>query len=137
MTEFALALIPFLYVLLAVVDFGRGVYTNNGVAEAAREIARVASVHPCIAPCTSATWSAEILSAVNTQKKLVPGITTSGITIDCTDISDTTVTLASGRTCGSGNFVRVKVVATFRLVTPWLPIPNPMTVSSTSHIRIQ
>jgi len=122
--EFALALIPFLFLLLGVVDLGRGIYTNNGAAQAAREIARVASVHQCAGPCTSATWSAEILEVVNAQKALMPGLITSGITIDGSD------------PCPDALFIRVQTSVSFRLVTPLLPVPNPFTVSSTAHVQV-
>ena len=38
----------FLVLLMGVVDFGMAVYKFNGVSQAAREIARVTSVHPCV-----------------------------------------------------------------------------------------
>ena len=133
LVEFSLALIPFLFLLMGVVDLGRGIYTNNGVAEAAREIARVTSVHQCTGPCTTATWSAETLAVVNNQKGLIPGLANSGITIDCVDMSNAVVTVAAGASCPGGDFIRVVTSATFRLVSPLLPVPNPMTVSSTAH----
>jgi Flp pilus assembly protein TadG len=134
--EFALALIPFLFLLLGVVDLGRGIYTNNGAAQAAREIARVASVHQCVGPCTSATWSAEILEIVNTQEALMPGLNTSGITIDCVTITNAVVTIDPSADCPDGKFIRVQTSVSFRLVTPLLPVPNPFTVSSTAHIQV-
>ena len=36
LVEFALAAIPFLILLMAVVDLGRGIYALNGTSEAAR-----------------------------------------------------------------------------------------------------
>jgi Flp pilus assembly protein TadG len=136
LVEFSLALIPFLFIVMGVVDLGRGIYTNNGVAQAAREIARVASVHQCAGPCTSATWSAEILEVVNTQKVLVPGLRTSDITIDCVEITDSAFTFDSDETCPDGKFIRVQTSASFRLVTPLLPVPNPFSVSSTAHVQV-
>ena len=137
LVEFSLALIPFMFLLMGVVDLGRGIYTNNGVAEAAREIARVTSVHPCTnSPCTSAGWSAEMLAVVNTQKALVPGLASSGISIDCVDISNAAYTVDPGETCPGGYFVRVTATTTFRLVSPLLPVPNPMTLSSTAHQQV-
>ena len=135
LVEFSLALIPFLFLLMGVLDLGRGIYTNNGVAQASREIARVASVHQCTGPCTSATWSAELVEVINTQKGLVPGLTSSSVTIDCVDIANTPVTVVN--ICPPGDYVRVKTSVTFRLVSPFLPIPNPFTVSSTSHVEVQ
>ena len=136
LVEFSLALIPFLFLLMGVVDLGRGIYTNNGVAQAAREIARTTIVHQCTGPCSSATWSAETLATVNTQKNLVPGLATSGITIDCVDISDTPFTVPSGSICPPGYYIRVTATTTFRLVSPILPVPNPFTVSSTAHEQV-
>jgi Flp pilus assembly protein TadG len=136
LVEFSLALIPFLFLLMGVVDLGRGIYTNNGVAEAAREIARVTSVHQCTGPCTSATWSAEMLTVINNQKGLIPGLVDSGITVDCVDITNATVTVAAGESCPGGKYIRATVTATFRLVSPFLPVPNPLTVSSTAHQQV-
>jgi Flp pilus assembly protein TadG len=136
LVEFSLVLIPFMFLLMGVIDLGRGIYTSNGVAQAAREIARAASVHPCVAPCTSATWSAEILESVSTQRALVPGLKASDITIDCVWITDAVYTVTPGTTCPDGKYVRVQTSTSFKLVTPLLPIPNPFTVSSTAHVQI-
>ena len=135
LVEFSLALIPFVFLLMGVLDLGRGIYTNNGVAQAAREIARVASVHQCAGPCTSATWSTEILEVVDTQQNLVPGLADSSITIDCVDIANDPVTVTT--ICPPGDYIRVTTTVTFRLVTPFLPVPNPFTVSSTAHTQVQ
>ena len=136
LVEFSLALIPFLFLLMGVVDLGRGIYTNNGVAQAAREIARTTIVHQCTGPCSSATWSAETLATVNTQKNLVPGLATSGVTIECVDVSDTLVPVTAGSICPPGDYIRVTVTMSFRLVSPILPVPNPFTVSSVAHEQI-
>lgn len=136
LVEFSLVLIPFVIMLMAVLDLGRGVYTNNGVAQAAREVARVASVHQCTGPCSTATWSAEILEVVNTQKALVPGLASSGITIQCVNVSGTVLSVGAGLDCPDGNFIRVQTSVSFKLVTPLLPVPNPFTVSSTAHVQV-
>jgi hypothetical protein len=39
LVEFSIVLIPFLFLLMGVIDLGRGIYVNNGVTQAAREIA--------------------------------------------------------------------------------------------------
>ena len=135
LVEFSLALIPFLFLLMGTVDLGRGIYTNNGVAQAAREIARVTSVHQCVGPCSSSTWSAETLAVVNRQKNLVPGLANSGITITCTDITDNTLTVAAGAFCPPDQYIRVTASVSFSVVTPLLPVPNPMTFSSTAHVQ--
>lgn len=135
LVEFSLALIPFIFLLMGVIDLGRGIYVNNGVAQAAREIARAAAVHQCVGPCTSATWSAEVQAVVNTQKALVPGLATSGITIDCVDIANQAVVVKVGESCPPDDYIRVRTSTTFQLVSPILPVPNPFTVSSTAHIK--
>lgn len=135
LVEFSLALIPFIFMLMGVLDLGRGIYTNNSVAQASREIARVASVHQCAGPCTSATWSAELVEVINTQRAFVPGLTSSSVTIDCVDIANTPVTVVN--ICPPGDYVRVTTSVSFGLVTPFLPVPNPFTVSSTSHVEVQ
>lgn len=139
LVEFSLALIPFMFLLMGVVDLGRGIYTNNGVAQAAREIARVTSVHQCTGPCTTTptnTWSAEMTAVINTQKNLVPGLTSAGITITCVDVTDTPVTIAAGSYCPGGDYIKAAVTVTFRLVSPILPVPNPMSFSSTAHQQV-
>jgi Flp pilus assembly protein TadG len=136
LVEFSIALIPFLFLLMGVVDLGRGIYTNNGVAQATREIARVASVHQCIGPCSSATWSADTSEVVNAQRSLVPGLTAAGITIDCVDVANTALTVAAGSFCQPGDYIRVRATVSFRLVTPFLPVPNPFTLSSTAHVQV-
>jgi len=137
LVEFSLALIPFVFLLMGVIDLGRGIWVNNGIAQAAREIARTAAVHQCIGPCTSATWATETVATINTQKRLVPGLANSGITIDCVDVANAVVTVTSPNSCPPGDYVRVRTTATFRLITPFLPVPNPFTVSSVAHIQIQ
>ncbi len=37
LVEFSLILIPFLWILMGIVDLGRGIYIYNGVNQAARE----------------------------------------------------------------------------------------------------
>lgn len=136
LVEFSLALIPFLFVLMGIVDLGRGVYTNNAVSQAAREIARTVAVHPCDGPCATDTYSSDALETIAAQKQLVPGLTDDGIVVDCQDITGATVSVADGSQCPPGDFVRVTVSATFRLVTPFLPVPNPFGVSAIAHVQV-
>ena len=136
LVEFSLALIPFLFMLMAVLDLGRGIYTNNGVAQAAREIARATSVHQCVGPCTTASWSAETTAVFNTQKNLVPGLASTGVTITCVDVTDVAITILAGGSCPYRDYIKVTTTTTFRLVSPLLPVPNPLTVSSTAHVQV-
>jgi len=135
LVEFSLVLIPFLLLLMGIVDLGRGIYTNNAVAEAAREIARVTSVHPCTGtPCTLGN-SAETAAVVNTQRTMVPGFdaTAATLTIQCVDLADAN---KDNSDCRPGQFVRVTVTVPFGVLTPLLGSLGPFTLSSTSHIEL-
>jgi Flp pilus assembly protein TadG len=135
LVEFAIVLIPFLFLLMGIADLGRGIYVNNGVAQAAREIARATSVHPCIGdPCTIGN-STETAAVTATQRSLVPGLAdpAASITIGCTDITDSPISSAA---CGRGDFVRVEVRVPFSVITPLLSMVAPTTLSSTSHVKI-
>jgi Flp pilus assembly protein TadG len=54
MVELALSLLVLLGLLLGILDLGRAIYMYNGVEQAEREIARVASVHSTPWPTSSA-----------------------------------------------------------------------------------
>jgi Flp pilus assembly protein TadG len=71
LVEFAFAILVFLLLLMAIFDFGRGIYTYNGVSQAAREIARAASVNQ---NSFGGGFSPEAQVVINTQKGLVPGL---------------------------------------------------------------
>ena len=135
LVEFSLVLLPFLVILMGITDLGRGVYMNNAVAEAAREIARTTSVHPCNPGSCTLGSSVETLSTIEAQKNLVPGLTGPGaaITIQCTTITDAPLSNAA---CRSGSFVRVTVSVPFRVVTPLLSMVAPATLTSSSHIQL-
>ena len=135
LVEFSIVLIPFLFLLMGVVDLGRGIFTNNGVSEAAREIARTTSVHPCDPTSCTLGNSTQTLATIATQEGLVPGLGGTGSTIafQCTDITDTAL---SNTTCMSGEFVRVTVSVPFQVLTPLLSMVAPTTLTSTSHIQL-
>ncbi len=135
LVEFALVLLPFLVILMGIIDLGRGIYTYNGVAEAARELARVTATHMCdAAPCTLGT-STETANVRSTQNSLVPGLAgaTAVVTYTCTDLKDTTVTTLP---CPSGDFVKVTVSVPFQVLTPVLSMVAPSTLGSTTHVEI-
>ena len=79
LVEFSLAIVIFLVLMMAIVDLGRGIYMFNGVSQAAREIARVASVHP-----GTTFGGPEITAVVSTQKGLIPNL--GNPTFACVDI---------------------------------------------------
>ena len=126
-TEMALVLIPFLLLLFGIVDLGRGIYAYNGVAEAARELARVTSVHAGEPLGTSPETDAVLA----TPYALVPGLEAPVFT--CVDI---TGVAASDDPCRPGNRVRVSVSAPFQPVTPLLIGLGTMTIESASSMQI-
>ena len=77
---------------MGIVDLGRGIYTYNGVNQAARELARVTSVHLCdtSAPTCTIGTSPETAHVAGTQAKLVPGLGGAGSTVTyaCTTVTD-------------------------------------------------
>jgi Flp pilus assembly protein TadG len=133
LVEFAVAIIPFLMLLMAVVDLGRGIYMMNGTSEAARDIARVVIVHPVGATddLGSSTQAADVIS---TQRKLIPGLTINPSTdIVCVDLLDQ---VKLDKDCQPGDFIRVHVTATFAPVTPLVSAFGSHTFDSTSRIQV-
>ena len=75
LVEFSLVVVPFVFIMMGIFDLGRGIYMMNGTAEAAREIARVTSVHsgcPLNAVSCDLGSSTETANVVATQRRLVP-----------------------------------------------------------------
>lgn len=127
MAEFAIAISLFLLLVMGTVDLGRAVYQYNGVAQAARELARVTSVHP------GATLgsSAETAGVLAVQRGLVPGLGTASYT--CIDITGATVT----GTCQPGSWVRVTINSTFIAATPLATMLGTIVLSSSASARIE
>lgn len=126
LVEFSLAIIVFLVLLMGVFDLGRGIYMYNGVSQAAREIARVTSVHPG-SPLGDSTQTAAVVA---TQQGLIPAL--GDPTFECVDIDDTPVT----GTCRGGMRVKVTIVAPYSPVTPLLGLVGTWDMSSTSAVSI-
>ena len=107
LVEFALSITVFLMLLMAVFDFGRAIYTTNGLAQAAREVARTASVWQGVSD-----WSDQTKATIATQENLVPGLTfplwkcvdngvaddSTGTTEKCREDQDLVVTAQSSYT---------------------------------------
>jgi Flp pilus assembly protein TadG len=125
--EFALGIMVFFIVIMAVIDLGRAVYQLNGAAEAAREIARATSVHPG-STLGSSTETANVVAA---QTRLVPALTVLSYT--CVDIAGATVT----STCQPGDWVRVSVRSRFSPSTPVLSLIGTVDLISTSSARVE
>jgi Flp pilus assembly protein TadG len=140
LVEFSLALIPFVLILLGIFDLGRGIYMNNGVSEAAREIARATAVHPCDTSSCTLGNSAETAAVITTQKGLIPGMgsASSSVTFACTTVSDVVVT--GNPSCSSTDsealYIRVTVQVPFSVLTPVLSMVAPSTLQSTAHVQV-
>ena len=137
--EFALVL-PLLFIfLMGIIDLGRGIYLYNGVSQAAREIARAASVHPGD-PLGS---SPEVAAVVGTQMSLVPGMADPRIKvggkyfITCEYPDGTKVGNGSGAGgCAAPNVVRVEVHAQYEAVA-LLGFADPFDLMSSSTNAVQ
>ena len=130
LVEFSLSIVIFLVLMMAIVDLGRGIYMFNGVSQAAREVARVASVYP--GTSLNAITSTQINTAVSTQKGLIPNLGTP--TITCVDIEGSTG-YSDGK-CPTGAQVTVAVVAPYRPVTPLMGLLGTWNMQSTSSVRM-
>jgi len=126
LVEFSLAFVVLAVLLMAVFDFGRGIYTYNGVSQAAREIARATGVHPGLV----LGQSQQSLATTATQRGLVPGM--QDPVFECVDIAGT----ATGhQPCESGDWVRVTISAPYAPVS-LLGIGGSFNLSSSSRIRV-
>jgi Flp pilus assembly protein TadG len=140
LVEFSLVIVPFLVILMACVDLGRAIYQMNGTSEAAREIARVASVHP-YSSCTSGSCdigsSTEVQGVVSTQRNLIPSLQVNTTTdIACVEQApDGTDTIVPDNTCRNGDYFRVTVRSQFTPVTPVVMLFGSHTFTATSRIK--
>src|SRR3954462_5769353 len=131
LVEFSLTILVFLGLMMAVVDLGRGIYMYNGVAEAARDLARVTIVHQG----TILGHSSQTAGVLNTQKKLIPNL--QNPTYACVDITDTAVPLDRGLCpVNAGNRVKVTITAPYKPLTPLISLSGTWTMSSTSSTEI-
>ena len=129
LVEFSLAIVIFLVLLMAIVDLGRGIYMFNGVSQAAREIARVASVHP-----GTTFGGAEITAVVQTQKKLIPNL--GNPTFSCVDIDGAPGLDPKSGTCPTGAQVTVTITAVYGPVTPLMGLVGTWNMKSSSSVRM-
>jgi Flp pilus assembly protein TadG len=141
LVEFAVAVIPFLMLLMAVIDLGRGIYMLNGTSEAAREIARVTSVHPWDASGDLGS-SPQAAAVIATQRGLIPNLTINpSVDIACVDyldqvLADGACTSVPNHDTGSPNYIRVHVTAPFVPMTPLVSAFGSHTFDSTSRIQV-
>lgn len=126
LVEFSLALPIFLVMLVAVFDFGRGVYTYNGLSEAAREISRITAVYPGLVLGASS----ETADRVAVQKSLTPGM--SDPAFACLRVDGT---VSSDVPCTSGDYVQVTVTSVYQPLT-LLGFGGSFTLTATSSSEI-
>jgi hypothetical protein len=131
LVEFSLAIIVFLLLLMGIVDFGRAIYQSNGVAQAAREVARATSVHPGTNFRVTAGQSAQTKAVLAVQKGLIPNL--KDPTIVCVDIAGAEL----NRPCLPGDWVKVTIAAPYTPITPILGLTGTWNLSSSSAIVIQ
>jgi Flp pilus assembly protein TadG len=129
LVEFSLSIVIFLVLMMAIVDLGRGIYMFNGVAQAAREIARVASVHP-----GTTFGGPELTAVINTQKGLVPNL--GNPTYACVAIDGGPGLDPIYGNCMSGSQVTVTVAAPYTPVTPIMGLLGTWNMQSTSSERM-
>ena len=139
LVEFSLVIIPFVFILMGIFDLGRAIYMMNGTAQAAREIARVASVHSGCLPESPDTCdmgsSSQISNVVETQRRLLPGMSIeTSSDIICVTIDD--VPTASDKACRWGaDYVRVLVRSSFTPITPLVSMFGDHVFESYSRVR--
>lgn len=137
LVEFALAITIFLVILMGIVDFGNAIYRFNGVSEAAREIARVTSVHPCANPsaltCAPGTSrSTETQAVIDTQKRLIPSLKDPAF--KCVDDAGNEVT---GDPCDfSQHSVQITIVSDYSPITPLLGLTGTWSMKGSSSAQI-
>jgi len=129
LVEFSLSIVVFLVLLMAIVDFGRAIYMFNGVSQAAREIARVASVHP-----GTTFGGPEITEVVNLQKKLIPNL--GNPTFSCVAIDGSPGLDPTYGDCRTGQQVTVTIAAAYSPATPIMGLLGTWNMQSTSSVRM-
>jgi hypothetical protein len=139
LVEFSIAVIPFLLLLMGVLDLGRGIYAMNATSQAAREIARATSVHRCSdTPCSDLGTSTEAQDVIATQRTLIPNLVFDpSVDIDCVDAVDFVVADADCKPSSStARYIRVHVRSTFTPITPFLGVFGNHTFESWSRIQL-
>ncbi len=126
--EFSFGILIFLAIFVGLIDLSRAVMTFNGVAQAAREIARETSLHPGTGALGA---SPESQAVVATQKRLVPGL--QDPTYECYDITGVLQVDA----CQASDWVRVNASAIFQPSMPLLTMLGPLTLTSSSSTELQ
>lgn len=152
LVEFALVIPVFILVLFGLIDLGRYVYMNSTLSQAAREGARVASVEASwmgkadpscgsaagpVCPANVTALSADVLAGANRMIVPFSSIASSDLAFVCSDTPPASV--PNGQACpapGIGDYVSVRVGATFRPLTPLISSIFPSIATQASAAMI-
>jgi TadE-like protein len=133
LVEFSLAIVVFVMLLMGVLDFGRAIYQYNGVAQAAREIARVTAAHEGTDFTTIAGQSSETRAVIETQKRLIPNLQEP--TIKCVEIDGSDIAIDQ---CWKGKRISVEIFAPYTPITPLLGLVGTWNLfSASTSVKLQ
>jgi len=133
LVEFALVLPIFMLLLFGLIDMGRYVYLNSTLSQAAREAARVAAVEAywvgssdpsCgtfggpVCPANLGALRADMLAGANRMMAPFGSIALADLYTNCATMAATPVTTQTCVDNAINRFVSVRVVLTFRPITP-------------------
>ena len=132
LAEFAIAVTASMTMIVGIVDFGRGLYTNHFVSNAARLATRYASVRG--SACTASGCPATAASIQSYVRGLAPELNQNSITV--TTQWNTAPGCGDAAHKGAGCYVQVSVSYPFKFAAvPLLP-SYTMTMQSTSTMII-
>ena len=135
LVEFAIVLPIFMLLLFAIVDGGRVVFANNELAEATRNVARVASTTCFQTTPACTTSSGPILTAIAGQRGSALG--GASWTVDCIDPATNAARTKVGTdVCKIGDRISVTARASFGFVTPVASSFGPVTVAAKTEQEI-
>ena len=136
LVEFALVLPIFMLIVFGIVDGGRVVFANNDMAQATRNVARVAST-TCFntTPACSKT-SGPIAAAIATNGSSM--LVNPTWTVQCLNPTTLAIRINNGTTdpCKVGDLVRVTVSSPMLFVTPVASSFGPVNLGSKSEQEI-
>ena len=131
LVEVGLVLPMLLFIVLATVDFARGLYYANEVAGGAYAGAVYGTQNP-----TDTTGISNAVKDDAPDVKDISGSSSWGC--ECADGSNASVSCSSAPSCSTTNivyYVKVTASATYNTLLPWTGIPSTLSLSSTSEMR--
>lgn len=155
LVEFALVFPIFLLVFFGVIDMGRAVYSNNTLAQAAREATRLAATQAfwvgssdtaCnaaagpVCPANVAALKTNVDAAANRMAVGLGTLATSQIYIQCTPAASPPTGAWTGATCNNrntGDLVSVRITYTFSMLTPVVgQVVNNLSMSASATMVV-